>query len=531
MKLRINYYTVTYFLLTFLLFIMSSCNNIRPEDFEKNNTLYLPVITTESIPLNPLESSNEVINFLFEPLLDVNEKGEIMPNLLESWSCSKDGLTWDLRLRKDILWSDGHLMDSGDVIFTLNYLKSPDRYPFSSVNFGFIDSIEKIDEYNLKVKLKDPYGAFTELLHDIHPVPEHIAQKSIEKFSIHPVGNGPFILSGLEPGKFIYLSRNDRYWKKEALPSIKNIVFRNYEDKEKAFQSLLSGEVDLLDSMTCENFIILQEKKKNFYLYDYPGTNYTCIGFNLKDNLFADVRVRQAMSYAIDRELIIHLLLQDLGQFATGPVYPFMTSWYREGKRYDYDPKKGETLMEEAGWHKGDKGFYEKDGRVFYFKLATYKGDPLRERVLTLMSQFFEEIGIAAEPVFMERNEFLQKLYSGELTGWCADLYGGGIEPDNITYSYFYSECTPGRGGTNYGFYSNKEVDKLLLLARKDMNIKSRAGTYYKFQEILSEDVPVIFLYHRRVLVAVSRRMEIPSGAEPVLLKPYGDFYRWKIIR
>jgi len=222
-------------------------------------------------------------------------------------------------------------------------------------------------------------------------------------------------------------------------------------------------------------------------------------------------------------------LLHDRGEISTGPLYPFMEKWYRKADAYPCDQEKAKKLLEDAGWHRGDRGVFEKDGKYLYFKLATYKGNSLRERVVTLTQQFLGETGIAVETEFMEWEEFLASLYSGKLECWCADIYGTGLDPDNLTYYYFHSGLTPDGGGNNFGFYSNMRVDELLLSARQDINSEKRVKYYYELQDILREDLPVIFLYHRDNLIALNKRIKIPGG--PGYVNLYGDFYKWEISK
>ncbi|HPZ09337.1 MAG TPA: ABC transporter substrate-binding protein [Candidatus Eremiobacteraeota bacterium] len=520
-------------LLLFILLLNLSCkDNVKPEDFDKKNTIFLPLID-EDITLNPLKfrntTSNKIIKFLFEPLVEVDEKGEIIPNLISEWFVSEHGLLWNFTLRKDVYWSDGEKMNSDDVIFTLNYLKDPNLCPFYADSFKIIHTVEKIDEYGFKVRLKEVYTPFLVMLHNVYPVPEHIVNKSgLLKFSRYPSGNGPYVLRNFNMKSFVCLSRNKKYWKDRSLTEIENVVFRIYDYKTKAFEAFLSGDLDILDEMSLEDYRELKEK--NFKLYNYSDAGYMCMGFNFKKTpLFLDVKVRQAISYSIDRDIMVHYLLHNLGEISYGPIYPFMSTWYNKDiKKYTFNPDKTTELMKEAGWHKGEKGYFEKKGENFNFKIAAGKGNSLHERTVTILAENLLEAGFAVEPVFMEWNEFVKSIMNGKLDSWCAYLFGGGIDPDNITYYYYYSGLTPEKG--NYGFYSNCEVDKILTLARKELNRDKRIDMYYKLQAILGEDLPVIYIYSCDSLIAVNKRIEIPSGTDPRPLRGYRDFSKWNII-
>jgi len=507
--------TFVFFLFIFLtsLFI-SSCKN--SESFDKKDTIFLPLYRKD-ISLNPLQNydreSIKVIRFLFEPLLEVNGHGEIIPNIIQQWICSPDGLIWTFKLNRQT----EHL-NINDIIATMNYLRDREKSPFFSEKLGSVNKIEKADEYSFHVFLNEPYPAFPVILTSVYPVTEQSVVKNLK----NPSGYGPYILKNFND-KTIYLSRNEHY--RGNAPHIKNICFRIYVNEESAWPDFLSGQIDLMDNISVEQYTEI--KDRDFVCYNYPGQRFTAMGFNFKSELFRDRRVREAISYAIDRDIIVTHLLRGLGYISTGPVNPFMTEWYNRGvKKYPFSPKKSELLMKEAGWHKGESGFLEKSGKIFYFKIATNKGDRLRERVVTVIQQNLLHTGIAVDTVFMEKNEFINAICSGSPDSWCIDFTGEGIDPDNLFY-YYHSSIGPARG--NYGSYSNKEIDKLLFLGRREFDKKKRRDIYFKVQSIIAEDLPALYLYSPDKLVTSNRRIEIPKETDGRYFDFYFDFYKWKI--
>ena len=518
------------FLLGLFFFLsLSSCNNYSPAPPDKGNSIFLPLILKEEISFNPLKQRNNVMDFLFDRLLETDGEGNIVPCLVRKWTLSDDEVTWTLELGEDLFWSDGEKISSDDVLFTINYLKDPALSPSFYRSFEIIDKVKKLDDLTVEVKLKEKFAPFPVLLYGIYAVPEHIVKKDSHNPSFFLPGSGPFIFAGtLKDGSFL-LFRNDKYRNKNALPEIENIVFRIYKDRESAFDGLIQGNIDFLDDMSVENFTEIEENYSEFNLYDCPGSNYTCMGFNFKEEIFNDPLVRQAISYGVDRELILGKLMKNRGEISTGPIYPFMKIWHEKTNGYVYNPEKSKELLRKGGWKIGDKGVFEKDGKYLYFKLSTYRGSPLRERTVTLIKEFLAEISIAVETEFMEWDEFVYSLYSGKLSAWCVSLTGKGLDPDNLTYYYFYSGLTPEKGGNNYGFYSNEKADGLLLKARKEEDIDRRIEYYRQLQYLFSEDLPVIFLYYQSNLIAINKRIEIPAGSEPGVIRLYGEFYRWKV--
>jgi len=189
-----------FFTVILILSLNLSCNtaSLRPEDFHKDDTVYLPLISGENISLNPLKDRNCVMDFLFERLVEADEKGEIIPNLLREWSSSSDGLTWRLKIRDGISWSDSVPLCSDDVVFTINYLRDRELSPSFYKSFEIIEDVREIDELALEIKLKEKYVPFPVFLYGIYPVPKHSVEKCPENF-FPPVCNGPFTVKGLEP--------------------------------------------------------------------------------------------------------------------------------------------------------------------------------------------------------------------------------------------------------------------------------------------------------------------------------------------
>ncbi len=510
-----------FFLLIFLtLLFIPSCNN--SDVFDKKNTIFLPLYR-KNISLNPLQAydseSVKVIRFLFEPLLEVNSHGEVIPNIIQHWTCSSDGLIWTFTINRQVLMSDGECIKINDIIATLNYLRDTEKSPFFSEQLRSVNKIQRADEYSFHVFMNEPYSPFPVILTSVYPVSEQSIVKNLK----NPSGCGPYILKNFND-KAIYLSRNEHYRKNSV--HIKNICFRIYVNEEAPWHDFLSGQIDLMDNISVEQYTEI--KDRDFVCYNYPGQSITVMGFNFKSELFRDRRVREAISYSIGRDIIIAHLLRGMGSISTGPVNPFMTDWYnRDVKKYPFSQKKSEGLMKEAGWHRGKNGFLEKDGKIFYFKLATNKGDRLRERVVTIIQQNLLQTGIAVDTVFMKKNEFINAICSGSLDSWCIDLTGEGMDPDNLSYHYFHSSIGADRG--NYGSYSNKEIDKLLFLGRREFDKKKRKEIYYKVQSIIAEDLPAVYLYSLNKLVASNRRIEIPEETDGRYFDFYFDFYKWKI--
>jgi len=247
--------------------------------------------------------------------------------------------------------------------------------------------------------------------------------------------------------------------------------------------------------------------------YKYLADGYTFLGFNLTRAPFNDVRVRRAMAYAIDKQEIIKGVLMGLGEEATGPYKPG-TRWYNPNvQRYPYDPDKARALLKEAGYTDGNgDGVVDKGGEPLSFTIITNQGNPLREKTLQIIQERLKAVGVQAKIRVIEWTSFLKNYvdkgdFDAVLLGWNITQ-----DPDNHTV---WHSSNAVKGGLNFIYYKNQEVDRLLEEGRSTFNEEERRKAYFKFQEILASDQPYVFLYVPYSLPVVSSRIHgiVPAPA------------------
>jgi peptide/nickel transport system substrate-binding protein len=254
--------------------------------------------------------------------------------------------------------------------------------------------------------------------------------------------------------------------------------------------------------------------KGAFNKFKYPVNSYVYLGFNLKDPLFTDRRVRQAIAYAIDRDEIVKGVLLGLGVPGVSPYVP-STKWFNEAlKPYPYDPEKAKRLLAEAGWADRDgDGLLDKDGAPFKFEIITNQGNAERQKTAVIIQQRLRAVGIEISIRTLEWaafiNDFIdKKKFEAVILGWSI-----GLDPDQ--YDIWDSSKT-GKKELNFISYNNPEVDRLLEEGRRRCADAERKRIYDRFQEIISEDQPYVFLYVPYALVTVHKRFhgieEEPAG-------------------
>jgi peptide/nickel transport system substrate-binding protein len=264
--------------------------------------------------------------------------------------------------------------------------------------------------------------------------------------------------------------------------------------------------------------------KNNFNKYKYMAFAYTYLGYNLKNPLFSDKRVRQAISYAINKEEIISGVLLGLGKPATCPFKPGTWVYNENVKIYKFNPQKAKELLGEAGWKdiNGD-GILEKDGKPFIFEIVLSQGNETRQKCAEIIQRQLAEVGITVKIRILEWaafiNDFINKRrFDAVILGWT-------IPPDPDAYDVWHSSKTAPEE-LNFISYKNTEVDELLEKGRSTFEQKKRKKYYDRFQEILAEDQPYTFLFVPDELVIINKRFH---GIKPAPIGLEYNFIEWYV--
>lgn len=455
-------------------------------------------------------------NNIFEPLMAYDfDEVKLKPHLAESYEVSDNGLEITFRLRNDIHFSDGVPLTADDVIFTYNTIMNPnvDAANIASLYID-IDRVEKINDRVVKFYMKRPYFKALEVCSfwDIGIYPKHIYQyndaREFNQRVSQPVGSGPYIFEKWDSGKQIVLRRNENYW--GAKPKIRKVVYKFITNPIAAIQALRAHQVDLVvihDPGQFADLVSDKEFSEQFNCMPYwaNGDPFYFIGWNEATPFFSDVRVRQAMTMAINRELIASKLLKGYGEIVTGPYFIKGTQNDPNIKPWPYDPQRARQLLEQAGWVDSDgDGIREKNGVKFRFKFLFAAGDSLYTPLSTLLKDELAEVGVEVIPDPMEWSVLLPKLsqrqFESMVMGW-----GGDIVEDN--YQILHSSQV-GNGGANYCGFRNAEADSLLELTRRTLDSQKRDIICHQIHEIVHEQQPFTFLYSRPIFREVDKRFK-----------------------
>ena len=304
------------------------------------------------------------------------------------------------------------------------------------------------------------------------------------------------------------------------------MLYRIIPDLATMFLELKSGNIDYMGLTPLQYTRQTDTPKfnKNFTKYKYLAFAYTYLGYNMLNQKFQDKRVRQALSYAINKEEIVEGVLVGLGEVATGPYKPGTWQYNPAVKRYPYDPEKARRLLKEAGWVDSDgDGLLDKDGTPFEFTVITNQGNTQRARTAEIIQRRLSEIGITMTIRTLEWatfiNEYIdKKKFEAVILGWTM-----GQDPDQ--FDIWHSGKTNFKE-LNFISYKNEEVDQLLQKGRHTFDQAKRKKAYFRFQEILAEDQPYTFLYVPYSLPAIQKRFH---GIEPAPAGISYNFTKWYV--
>lgn len=475
----------------------------------------IPILATDS-------SSHSVAGLVYNGLLKYDENLVLVGDLASRWKVSENNKEITFHLKENINWQDGEPFTSEDVKFTYELIvdnRTPTAY---DSDFRIVDKIEVIDNQTVKVFYKEAYApALASWTTSI--LPAHLLKGvEITKSPLQrkPVGTGPFKFYEWKPGSKIILAANENYF--EGRPYIDRYIFRIIPDTATMFLELLNGAVDLM-SLSPLQFSKQTENprfKDKFSKYKYLSNSYTYVGYNLRNPLFEDKRVRQALSYATPKGDIIDGVLFGLGVEAAGPYKPG-SPWYNPNlKKYSYDIGKAKSLLSEAGYTLNKNGILEKDSKEFTFTIITNQGNSSRSTVAEILQQSWGKLGIKVEIRILEWatfiNEYIDKRnFDAVILGWTIPL-----EPD--LYDVWHSSNCEGKK-LNFVCFQNKEFDDLIEKARREFDFEKRRDLYFRAQEILAEEQPYTFLYVGEALIALDHRFKnvkpMPAGLSYNLIK------------
>jgi peptide/nickel transport system substrate-binding protein len=472
------------------LFPLFSCSS-KPDP----NTLVM-IIESSPTNLDPrvgLDGQSERIGeLIFDDLLERDEHLNVKPALAESWDIP-DALTYVFHLHRGVRFHDGRPLTSRDVKWTFDSLLEGKIRSTKSAVYRFVDRIETPDDLTVVFHLKEPFSPLLWNLSDgeIGIVP----YGSLDEITRHPVGSGPFRFVSAEQDKEIVLERNDNYWGTKA--RLARVRFTVIPDTTTRALELRKGSADIASNALTSDMVLALEREPQLQIERAPGTVLSYIAFNLRDPLLRDVRVRQAIAYAIDRGPLIEYIGRGFARPASSVLPPQSWAYDADRSPYPHDPAKAKQLLDAAGYR-------AVNGVRFHLTMKTSTEESTRLLAAVLQQQL-RDVGIALDIRTFEFATFFADVTSGAFQFYSLRWIGGNEDPDIFEYA-FHSAKFPPRGA-NRGFYSNPHVDVLIDQARRESDLSVRKHLYAEVQEVLAHDMPYVNLWYYDNVVVHSKRV------------------------
>jgi peptide/nickel transport system substrate-binding protein len=447
---------------------------------------------------------------MLEGLVRYDKNLELVPELAKSWKWSSDGLTLTFNLERNVKWHDGTPFTSKDVAFSMLKVWK-ELHAYGRAAFANVTDVDTPDDHTVVVRLSAPakymMGNLSPYVAQI--LPRHLYERTDitrNEYNVKPVGTGPFVFKEWVKGSHVITARNPNYWGKD-LPYLDGVIFRFIPDVGARSVAFASGEVQL----GYGNAVPLNELKKfetsERFDVSSEGGEYTSPIFLLELNTrrppFDNVKVRQAVLHAINREQLIRVVWNGLGKVATGPVASTTPRFYNPNTvQYPYDPKKSEALLDEAG--------YKKKGRTrfkIYHDFLPYGSDFQRSAEFT--KQQLSRVGIDVEIRSSDFATFLRRIY----TDYDFDMTNTNFTtmPDptlGVQRLYWSKNIVKGVPYSNASGYSNPEMDKLWEMAQVEADEEKRRQCFFKIQEIAQRDLPILDLFEVKPVTVSSSKLK-----------------------
>ena len=443
--------------------------------------------------------SQRIDGLIFDGLVARDAHFQFTPALAESWS-QPDPLTLIFHLRPDVHFHDGRALTAGDVVWTLNSMRTGVVISPRAASYASVDSVSAPDASTVVFHLKHPDNF---LLYNLSTGALGILPAgSGRDFWRHPIGTGPFRFVSQQIDQDVVLELNPASW--SITPGIERVRFAVVPDAITQALELEKGSGDLaVNSLPMDTLPVLA-KQPNLQIEDVPGTEVQYLAFNTRDPILKDARVRQAIALAIDRGRIIDTLLRGRAQPASSLLPTTHWAWNDNGPQYTYDPARAESLLDAAGHPRGANGVR------FHITMKTSTDEDTRLLVAVLQQQL-ARVGIALD---LRSNEFAT--FYADVTRGAFQIYslrwiGGNEQPDIFGYAFSSARIPP--KGANRGRYSNPALDALLDDAAVNPDISKRRTDYAASQQILARDLPAFNLWYKDTVVVHNRRVThiVPS--------------------
>jgi peptide/nickel transport system substrate-binding protein len=435
-------------------------------------------------------------------------------------------VTW--RLRPGIKWHDGVPFTSADIRFTVEAINSPEYNPESTDGFDRIETVETPDSLTAIVKYREVYAPYA-LQFVRGALPKHLLEgrdiDNAQDYNRNPLGTGPYRVAEWKTGEYVLLERVSGYWQGDSLPAIRRILFRFIANTTTRINQLRGGEVHVTALVPWDKYREVKDLP-GLSIHRMTGNSYEHVTLNQRAvEAFRDVRVRQAMTHAIDRELLVRTILDSLAPVIHGPIQPVSWAFTDSVARYDFDIGRARELLEAAGWRdaNGD-GIREKDGKPLSFTMITQAGFAVRENVSQALQRMWRDAGIDAQIRLVDGTSISGLWFEGKFD---AMLHWWHMPADPELTLFFASDRTP-PNGRNINYVDDDSLTKLLYASDRTVDQARRRALLVEAQRRIADLAVEIPLYNVTRLDAVPSNLEGFTG-NPTNAGIFWNVHAWRL--
>jgi len=449
--------------------------------------------------LHPLKANDEgtarVGQLMYDTLMETGDDLRAHPRLAERVE-TPDSQTYTVHLRRGVKFHDGHEMTARDVVYTYSRFLDPDFVsPFKGA-FTSMTSVRALDDYTVAFELKAPFPSFP--VTNLVPVPIIPDGADEATLARAPNGTGPYRFVRYATDDQVEVKAFDGYW--NGKPRNAGVLFKVIPDDTMRGLELRKGTADVIVNDIPPDIVHQMEKSGDYTIVRSPGLDFSYLGFNMRDPVVADRRVRQAIGYATNRDAIVKYLRRDLAHPATGLLPPQAWAYEPGIFTFTHDPARAQQLLDEAGYPDPDG-----DGPLprlrLSLKISTNEEVRLQS---TVIQQDLRRVGIDLDVRAYEFATVFADILKGNFQMMSLQWVGGAVIDPDILRRVFHSTQVP-PVGFNRGHYVNPEVDRLIDRASAAVDEQERKSFYGAAQRIIAEDAVYIPIWNR-VNVAVARK-------------------------
>jgi len=437
--------------------------------------------------------SQNAHQLIFNGLARIGENLKIVPDVAERLDNPKPTV-YVATLRKGVRFHDGHELTSADVVYTFRSLFDPTfATPYRGA-LQMLKSVDALDRYTVVFTLTQPFGSFPANL----VFPMIVPDGAGPSFGAHPIGTGPYKFARNVTDERVELAAFDQYW--GGPPANRGVVLKVIPDNIMAGLELQKGVTDVVVNDLPPDIVYQLERDPKLRTERSPGTDYQYIGFNMRDPILKDVRVRRALSYAIDRRAIIEYMRRGLAVPAVGILPPESWAFNPNVPVFGYNPEKARALLDEAGYPDPDG-----DGPKsrMHLTLKTSTGEFYRLQA-TVIQQQLQAVGVDLEVRTYEFATLYADVLNCNFQMYSLQWVGGAVVDPDILRRVFHSSQVP-PAGFNRGHFSDPQVDRVLDEASRSTDEAERRRLFGEAQRLIAEQVPYISLWCKTNAIVAQR--------------------------